>query len=334
MLPGRGFAVMQITAAIPGHGEVNLLHVPDDQSVGDLLNGKGDDADGAHSLLLGGAFLAPWTGRLHGTADANGNLKESWQGNDFTVPADPTAARGTSLPGLMLGKTIGRIQSGLIPDGEQARVDYPWWNFAGKWPSRFSTSVHVMLTGPIIELTLTATNVWNTPLPVGLGWHPMFNILSGHPESVRLTVPSSTKLVESAHGVPNGSEVEVFGSSEDFTAARGVLIGKKPLDVHYVGLHRASTAEGPIIILRDPEADYGLRIIPFGDDTSEIHVISSPGQPWVTVGLGTNLDDPLGPEWKDGESKLKILKPGESMTWKVRLELFSLINGDGSDTEF
>jgi len=35
-----------------------------------------------------------------------------------------------------------------------------------------------------------------------------------------------------------------------------------------------------------------------------------------------NLNDPFGKEWKGIDTKMVTLKPGESVTWKVRLELF------------
>jgi aldose 1-epimerase len=60
LLPGRGMNVLQITAFIPGKGEVNLLASPSVESAAGVMTGHGPDADGRASLTMGGAFEAPW----------------------------------------------------------------------------------------------------------------------------------------------------------------------------------------------------------------------------------------------------------------------------------
>jgi len=62
ILPGRGMNVLQITAYIPGKGEVNLLASPSIEGAESAMTGTGEDADGAASLAMGGAFEVPWGG--------------------------------------------------------------------------------------------------------------------------------------------------------------------------------------------------------------------------------------------------------------------------------
>jgi len=73
MLPGRGMNVLQIVAYIPGKGEVNLLASPSVEGAESAMTGTGADADGQASLAMGGAFEAPWAGRI-------GELRRRWRG--------------------------------------------------------------------------------------------------------------------------------------------------------------------------------------------------------------------------------------------------------------
>ena len=43
----------------------------------------------------------------------------------------------------------------------------------------------------------------------------------------------------------------------------------------------------------------------------------------------SNYDDPFGHEWaKDEDTGMVVLQPGQSMQWKIRLEIFSLSSTD------
>src|ERR1700735_3766129 len=80
-LPGRGMNVFQVTALIPGHGEVSLLVSPLLASASGLLNGQDDDANGSASTTVGGAVLLPWAQRLSGTSTSTqGMLSTNWNG--------------------------------------------------------------------------------------------------------------------------------------------------------------------------------------------------------------------------------------------------------------
>jgi len=68
VLPGRGMNVLQIGAYIPGKGEVNLMDSPPVEDAESAMTGTGADRDGAASLAMGGAFEAPWAGRIEGVA--------------------------------------------------------------------------------------------------------------------------------------------------------------------------------------------------------------------------------------------------------------------------
>src|SRR5205807_3463584 len=88
MLPGRGMNVLQITAFVPGKGEINLLASPTvEQAVG-ILTGTGPDATGQASLQMGAAFEAPWADTIWGTSQsAAAHVSTNWRGHSINVPA-------------------------------------------------------------------------------------------------------------------------------------------------------------------------------------------------------------------------------------------------------
>ena len=56
LLPGRGMNMFQVTAAIPGKGEIPLMRSPSLADAPKVLSGTGKDQSGNASFSLGGAF--------------------------------------------------------------------------------------------------------------------------------------------------------------------------------------------------------------------------------------------------------------------------------------
>ena len=85
MLPGRGMNVLQITAFVPGKGEVSLLASPSVDKAANAMTGKDADADGQASLNMGGAFEAPWAGNIWGTPSPGGRFAAVWRGHAISL---------------------------------------------------------------------------------------------------------------------------------------------------------------------------------------------------------------------------------------------------------
>ena len=85
VFPGRGMNLFQITAYVPGKGEISLLHSPSIEEAASILGGP-DDPYGTKAFTFGGAFLAPFANRIIGPL-SNGNKTVSfeWQGNPLTL---------------------------------------------------------------------------------------------------------------------------------------------------------------------------------------------------------------------------------------------------------
>jgi hypothetical protein len=75
--------------------------------------------------------------------------------------------------------------------------------------------------------------------------------------------------------------------------------------------------------LLNPEAGYGLRITAGSETIRAVEVRSPADAPYVVLGMQTNLDDPFGKEWPEGQG-IATLQPGQTLEWRLRLEIFSL----------
>ena len=88
VMPGRGMAVLQIKAYLPGKGEIDLLNAPPLPEAEKLLN-SGDDQWGNEVFKIGGAILLPFANRVRGNRLARRqNLSAIVDGKTVTLPAN------------------------------------------------------------------------------------------------------------------------------------------------------------------------------------------------------------------------------------------------------
>ncbi len=328
-LPGRGMNLLQLTALVPGHGEVPLIMAPPLDEAGNMLTGGGPDANGSLGATMGGAFLVPWAGRLAGKpSPTSGVLQTLWLGQRLTFPV---SASGTFLStrGLLLDRSADSTHTEVTLDGQSVEAIYHPGTFSGNWPSTGSVRITGELSGRALDLTVAVQNTGDTPMPVGIGWMPYFNIPSHDRATATLTVPSSTRLEADRNtGVPTGRLISVAGTALDFAGPHGAALGTTAVDDTYVHLTSGALSNAPVAELRDTSFGYGLRILPQSANIRGMHVVAPADKPWVSVGPVTNYDDALGPEWDTSEgSGITTLQPGDTLTWKVRLELFTFTAG-------
>ena len=327
LLPGRGLNLWQITAFLPGHGEVPLLIAPPVGEADDILTGAGSDANGSASTNYGGAFLAPWAAQLSGgPAPANGYLESLWQGQRLSFPA---ISQGSllSTEGLLLNRVADTVHYLHPTDGQGAVATFHPGTFSGGWPGNTEITVLVELTSHTIDLTMTAQNVGTVPEPFGMGWHPYFALPGGDRSHVSLVLPSNTRATppDRRTGLYPGTTESTQSTPFDFVRAAGTRLGDVSLDDTYLDLHSGILADGPIAEIRDPGADYGLRIMPLTSNIKVLRVIAPAGKYWISIGPNMNVPDPFGHEWDKLDSTgMVVLQPGDSVQWKVSLEIFSL----------
>jgi aldose 1-epimerase len=325
MLPGRGMNVLQIGAYIPGKGEVNLLASPSVEGAESAMTGAGEDADGKASLTMGGAFEAPWAGRIGGVASqVAGRVSAMWRGRTMTLPG---GTQGVAHDGLLLANAADSADTTSLPDGGQAQAVFHAGDFGVHWPSKTDVTVTVLLGSQWIELTVVARNTGDAPEPVGIGWHPRFIIFDGNREQLRLRLPGEMReeVRDRESGLPTGVLLAVNGTPYDFTGRGGAALGKMDLDDSFVALHRDLMDNSAVAELSDPANDYGVRLTALSPTIKAFRVIAPADGNYVSIGPQFNYDDPFGREWAKGaDTGMVVLQPGQSTQWEVRLELYSL----------
>jgi aldose 1-epimerase len=329
LLPGRGMNVLQITAYLPGKGEVNLMASPSVEGAAAAMTGKGEDADGQASLAMGGAFEAPWAGRIWGTpVQAGTHLTTVWRGHTITLPVAGSGGGGVEArDGLMLAQPADSAGTTGLPDGGEAQAVFHTGDFGAHWPSKAEVTVTVLLSSHTIDLTVVARNVGDVAEPISIGWHPRFAILNGNRAESRLHVPGQMRAEVRDNGreQPTGKLLPVAGTPYDFTMPGGVKLGTMSLDECFVALHQGLLDNGPAAELSDPANGYGLRLTALSPTIKAMRVVAPASGDYVSIEPQFNYPDPLGREWgKETDAGMVVLQPGQSTEWKVRLELFAL----------
>ena len=327
IFPGRGFNMFQITANLPGRGEVNLLASPSVEEAAGKLNGGTGDMDGVASFGFGGAFLVPYPNRVLGKLVNNGqDVQTSWHGQTLTLPADfagkKPGAQKHAIHGLILASKVENIQKSTTADGQTVSGILHAGNFGGHWLSNTDLGFSIALTGEAVTATITAKNVGSVAEPMSIGWHPYFSIPSGDRTQARLHIPGS-KLAEVNNYddvFPTGKLKPVAGTPYDFTAPEGKPLGQQFLDDNFSSLTRTDGAVD--VELTDPAAKYGVRVEGLSPEIKTVQVYAPPTKEFAAIEEQFNFADPFGSEWHGMDTGMVTLKPGQSVTWKVRLQLF------------
>jgi galactose mutarotase-like enzyme len=328
VLPGRGIAVLQITAYLPGRGEIDLLNSPPLPEAEQLLD-KGDDEFGNQVFKSGGAILLPFANRIRGKVSSDGKtITATVAGHTLTLPVnwsgDEPGAERHAIHGLMRRSQFQDVVVRNGPQDSTVTAALHAGDFDGHWLSDTDVRVEITLSNGAFEMSVTAKNVGHEPLPMGIGWHPYFALPSGDRQQVRLHLPSDTRAVmnNDQDSFTTGQRVPVQGTAYDFSAPGGRPLGNQYLDDNFSDLQRS--ADGSAVSeLIDPLAKYGLRLITLSPEIKAIQVYAPPKKNFVAIEPQFNLPDPYNQNWGDADTGMILLKPGQSVSWRVRLELFT-----------
>jgi aldose 1-epimerase len=330
ILPGRGMAVLQIKAFLPGKGEVSLLNSPPLPDAAQLLN-KGDDQFGNQVFKIGGAILLPFANRIRGKLSPNGKtITATVAGQTVMLPANwsgtEPGAEKHAIHGLMLNAKFQNVAQQNGANESTVLATLHMGDFGGHWLSDTDVKVETTLTNGDFEMTVTVTNAGHAPLPVGIGWHPYFVLPSGDREQVRLHLPGEMRAVMNNYddSFTTGKRVPVKGTPYDFTAAGGRALDTQYLDDNFSDLMRNPDGSTVSEII-DPAADYGLRLTTLSPQIKSIQVYAPtpPQKNFVAIEPQFNLPDPYNKNWGNTNTGMVLLQPGQSVSWRVRLELFT-----------
>jgi aldose 1-epimerase len=328
LLPGRGMSVLYLKAFLPGKGEIDVLFAPPLEQAKDELDNK-DDQFGNSIFHYGGSFLVPYANRIRGKVSPDGkSLTVNLGGQTVTVPANwkgkNPGAEPVAMHGLILRSKAEQVQEKDGTDASTASGIIHAGDFNGHWRSETDVKIDVALKDDTAVFTVTAKNVGKQPLPMGIGWHPYFAIPSGNRAQARLRVPAKKRaVVDNYDNVFPTKQVSVGENSGkyDFNAPGGKPLGNMFLDDNFEGLKRSG--EGVVSEISDPESHYGIRIVGLSPQIKSIQVYSPPEKQFIALEPQFNLPDPYGSQWKGMDNGMVTLKPGETVTWRVRLELFT-----------
>jgi aldose 1-epimerase len=328
VLPGRGMNFFQVGAYFPGKGPINLLTSPLLEDAEKILAGGPDDPYGNKSFSLGGAILVPYANRIRGKQSADGKTIDiEIAGKPVKLPANwlgkSPGAEKLAMHGMMLDSKFEDVN--VTNNADESHVDgiFHAGNFGGHWPSSSDVSVRTTLRDSSVEMEVTVKNVGQEMLPVGVGWHPYFAIPSGDRQQARLHVPATHRVIVNNYNdvFPTGKIVPTSGSTYDFTAAGGAPLKTQFLDESFIDLKRQP--DGSVITeLIDPASDYGLRVIALSKEINAIQTYSPVDKSFLAIEPQFNLADPYGKEWGKTSTGMVNVKPGDSVTYHVRLEMF------------
>lgn len=335
LLPGRGMNVFQITAYLPGRGEVPLLASQSIDAAAKIMNGGPDDLQGNKSFSMGGALLFPFANRLLGPGTVNSKtghhiVTVTWRGRSVPVIANwhgkQPDAPWCAMHGQMLAAKADNVSMQSDADTAAAIADYRL-PANGRWFADNDVKVTVALDRDTVTAIVTATNRGDKSEPVGIGWHPYFQLPSGSRANVRVRIPAAMRVQVNNYDdvFPTGKLLSVTGTQYDFNAMEGTPLPDTLVDDSYVDLTR--DAQGKVVSeIRDLGANYGMRVTAVSPEIRAIQVYSPPDKSFVVLEPQFNYGDPFGKEWKGVDTGMVTLAPGESVTWKVQLQLFQPAN--------
>jgi len=327
VLPGRGMNLFQVTANIPGKGQTEVLSSPSLADAAAKLDGGPDDQNGNASFTFGGAFLVPYPNRIRGKLSADGKtITTEWHGKTLTLPANwkgkNPGAEPHAMHGLILATKTDDVKTETTADGQTVTGTIHAGDFGGHWLSSTDLTFTIALTGDAVDATITAKNVGKDPEPMAIGWHPYFNIPSGDRKQARLHVPGEQVAEVNNYDdvFPTGKLVPVKGTKWDFTAPDGKALDDIFLDDNWSKLQRTDGAVDVKLI--DPASSYGVDVEGLSPEIKTVQAYSPPTKQFVAIEEQFNFGDPWGKEWHGMDTGMVTLKPGQSVTWHVRLGLF------------
>lgn len=194
-------------------------------------------------------------------------------------------------------------------------------DFGGRWFSSCELRFEIKLEPSALGIEVVARNNGNEVLPIGMGWHPYFAIPSGQREKARIRLPGRLRAETNNREdvFPTGKLIEVEGSGYDFLDERA--LGAIFLDESYTDLMRDEDGSASAL-LEDDASHYGLRIRALSPRIRTFHIYAPTESAFVAIEPQFNLPDPYNPVWNDKDTGMVLLKPGETVGYRVRLELY------------
>jgi aldose 1-epimerase len=326
VLPGRGMMLLQARLRLPSGEVADAIHAPSAEGAAEALDGGPDDFAGNKSFSFGGAILAPYANRIRGRPlQGSREIETTVAGRIVRLPRNwggkAQGAEQYAMHGLILDARAQFEQP--APDRVTGRIEAG--DFGGRWPSALRLDFEWRLAGGALRLRVEATNTGTEICPVGLGWHPYFNLPSGDRRQARLRLAARARVEVDNYDevLPAGRLSPVAGSPYDFGGNGGRALAGLYLDDCFTGLVRSD--DRAVAEILDPAAGLGLRIASPSPAVRALQVYAPPDQAFVVVEPQFNLADPFGAEWpSDLDTGMARLAPGQSVIYEAEVTAFAL----------
>jgi len=329
VLPGRGMNLLQVRAHIPGMGAVDLINAPSAADAKQALEHP-NDPFGNKGFSMGSAFLLPYPNRIRGKLSADGKtIATMIAGKEMHLPANWQGknpnAEIHAIHGLILTSQFNHVEYHNGVAASTVSASLHGGDFGGHWCSKTDASVRIVLKNRALDLTVKAKNAGKEILPMGIGFHPYFRFPSGDRSQIRLHLPAKQRaVVNNCDDVfPTGELEAAKGTPYDFTRTGGAPLGRTLfMDDCFTDLQR-NAAGNAVAEVTDPAAKYGMRITALSPQIKAVQVYAPPDKQFIAVEPQFNLADPFNAKiWGQRNTGMISLRPGQSLAWRVRLELF------------
>ncbi|ADV81817.1 hypothetical protein [Terriglobus saanensis] len=197
IMPGLGMQILQITAAFPSRGEIDLLNSSSLEEVAEDAKSHG---------RIGAAFLVYLADSGHPSPSAADAL---------TLQAADSSENHGTLDGANM-TTVFNAPAQSLPGGLPAGIE-------------LRTSI--VMSGRSIDMSITANNKGKQAVPLRLGCFPHLAIPSGQRDQARLLIPSTDKSSGAAaedFSMPGGRPLKSSTLDATFTHLRRAFMGDGP----------------------------------------------------------------------------------------------------------
>ena len=330
ILPGRSMNIYQMQAYLPGKGTFEMFQSPSLEAVREIMDGGPQDSYGEQSYQMGGAILLPYANRIRGEFLPDENrVQARILDKAVKLPAigqgKAPGAEKCAVHGLFLRNRMDEVtlESGQGEAKVTGRLDAG--DFQGQWLSKTFLTVTATLRADSFVFSVTAKNIGDELLPMGVSWHPYFLFPSGKREQVRLHLPARKRLLVNNYDdvFPTGEVAGIQSTPYDFSEAQGKELGQMYLDDCFVGLVRNPDGHAAASVV-DSLAGYGVRVTALSPSIQAFQVAAPTDEPFIAIEPQTHWTDPFSKIWGSQQERtgMAILRPGESVTYEVEVRLF------------
>lgn len=176
------------------------------------------------------------------------------------------------------------------------------------WPWPISAKLTLSVQGDLLTSQITLTNLGDTDMPAGFGWHPYF-VRTINGADALLTLPVSGIFPDAnADCLPDGAAV-ALPDNLDFRSSKA-LDASQRIDCCL------SDLDGPCVL---DWQQGGIKLIIQASDVCRYLVLYNPDMPHFAVEPVTNANDAFNLATQAIESGVNILAPGKSLSATMSL---------------